>query len=230
VTADLRELHMSEELWSSVDRYLNETLQLADPSLDAALEATAAAGLPAISVAPNQGKLLNLLARSIGAQRILEIGTLGGYSTIWLARALPPSGRLITLELDPKHAEVARANLARAGLSQVVEVRVGKALDTLQKIADEQPGPFDFVFIDADKANIPEYFRWALRLARSGSMIVIDNVIREGQIIDASSKDPNIRGVRQLHQLLSNEPRVSATSIQTVGAKGYDGLTFALVN
>src|SRR5689334_11378264 len=161
VAANLRELPMSEELWTSVDRYLSETLQLADPSLEAALEATAAAGLPAISVAPNQGKLLNLLARSVGARRILEIGTLGGYSTIWLARALPADGKLITLELDPKHAEVARANLARAGVSQVVEVRVGKALDTLPKITD---GPFDFVFIDADKANIPEYFRWALRL------------------------------------------------------------------
>lgn len=221
---------MSQETWSSVDRYLGDTLHLSDPALDAALEATAAAGLPAISVAPNQGKLLNLLARSVGARRILEIGTLGGYSTIWMARALPPTGRLISLEIDAKHAEVARANLARAGLSQVVEVRVGKALDSLPKIADEHLGPFDFIFIDADKANIPEYFRWALRLARSGSMIVIDNVIREGRIIDAHNTDPNIRGVRQLHELLSNEPRVSATSIQTVGAKGYDGLTFALVN
>lgn len=221
---------MSEELWSSVDRYLGDTLHLADPALEAALQATAKAGLPAISVAPNQGKLLNLLARSLSAQRILEIGTLGGYSTIWMARALPSTGRLISLEIDPKHAEVARANLARAGLSQLVEVRVGKALDTLPKIADEQLGPFDFIFIDADKSNIPEYFRWALRLARSGSMIVIDNVIREGRIIDAQSSDPNIRGVRQLHELLANEPRVSATSIQTVGSKGYDGLTFALVN
>lgn len=221
---------MSQELWSAVDRYLGDTLRLTDPSLDAALDATTAAGLPEINVAPNQGKLLNLWARSIGARRILEIGTLGGYSTIWMARALPADGRLISLEIDPKHAEVARANVARAGLSQVVEIRVGKALESLPKIADERPGPFDFIFIDADKSNIPEYFRWALRLARPGSMIVIDNVVRDGKLIDANSNDPSVRGVRQLHELLSNEPRVSATSLQTVGTKGYDGLTFALVN
>lgn len=221
---------MSQELWSSVDRYLSDVLVGADHILEAALQASTDAGLPAINVSPTQGKLLNLLARSINARRILEIGTLGGYSTIWLGRALPPDGRLITLEMDPKHAAVARANLARAGLAQAAEVRVGKALDTLPKIADEALGPFDLVFIDADKSNIPEYFRWALRLSRSGSMIIVDNVIRDGEVIDANSKDPSVRGVRQLNELLAKETRVSATSIQTVGVKGYDGLTFALVN
>ena len=221
---------MSQQLCSSVDRFLSDTLIPSDSVLEAALHASDEAGLPAINVAPTHGKLLNLLARSLHARQILEIGTLGGYSAIWMARALPPDGRLISLEMDPRHAEVARANLTRAGLSQVAEVRVGKALDTLPEIAAAGLGPFDFIFIDADKSNIPEYFRWALRLSRSGSMIVVDNVIRDGRVIDASSSDPNVRGVRQLNELLAREPRVSATSIQTVGAKGYDGLTFALVN
>ena len=219
-----------QQLWSSVDRYLSEVLGGGDSILEAALRASADAGLPAINVAPMQGKLLNLLASALHARSILEIGTLGGYSTIWMARALPPDGRLISLEMDPRHAEVARANLARAGLSQVAEVRVGKALDSLPKIADAGLAPFDFIFIDADKNNMPEYFRWALKLSRSGSMIVFDNVIRDGKVIDAASNDENVRGVRQLNELLAKETRVSATSIQTVGAKGYDGLTFALVN
>jgi predicted O-methyltransferase YrrM len=220
---------MSQELWSAVDRYLCDTLALSDPVLEAASQAGRNAGLPDIAVAPNQGKLLNLLARSIRATRILEIGTLAGYSTIWLARALPADGRLISLEIDPKHAAVARANLERAGLSSVAEVRVGKALELLPGIADQAPGPFDLTFIDADKPSIPEYFRWALRLSRPGSLIVIDNVIRGGRVIEADSDDPSIQGVRRLNELLASEPRVSATSIQTVGVKGHDGLTLALV-
>jgi predicted O-methyltransferase YrrM len=221
---------MSQELWSSVDRYLSDTLALSDATLEAAVQASSAAGLPDIAVAPNQGKLLNLLARSIQARRILEIGTLGGYSAIWLGRALPPDGRLVSLEIDPKHAEVARANLTRAGLSQVAEVRVGKALDSLPGIVDEGLGPFDFTFIDADKSNIPDYFRWALRLSRPGGMIVVDNVIRRGQVIEVDSNDPDVQGVRKLNELLASETRVSATSIQTVGVKGHDGFTLVLIN
>jgi predicted O-methyltransferase YrrM len=220
---------VNQERWSSVDQYISDSLIGPDSVLDAALQASADAKLPSINVAPNQGKLLHLLARSLNARRILEIGTLGGYSTIWLGRALPPEGRLITLELDPRHAEVARSNIARANLSQQVEVRIGKALDLLPKIAAENAGPFDLTFIDADKANIPEYFRWSLQLSRRGSLIVVDNVIRSGAVIEADSKDPSVRGVRRLHEMIAQEPRVSATAIQTVGAKGYDGFTLALV-
>ncbi|MDT7723913.1 MAG: hypothetical protein QOI21_489 [Actinomycetota bacterium] len=216
---------MTQELWSQVDAYLGEVFIPADPALDAALKASQAAGLPEIAVAPNQGKLLNLLARLAGARSILEIGTLGGYSTIWLARALPADGRLITLEFDPRHAEVARGNIAAAGLGDVVEVRVGAALDTLPSVE----GPFEMVFIDADKVNIPHYFEWALRLTKPGSLIVIDNVIRKGAVVDPSSTDPAVIGVRALNELIAAEPRVDATSLQTVGAKGHDGLTIALV-
>jgi predicted O-methyltransferase YrrM len=216
---------MTQELWSQVDAYLGEVFIPADPALDAALKASQAAGLPEIAVAPNQGKLLNLLARLAGARSILEIGTLGGYSTIWLARALPADGRLITLEFDPRHAEVARGNIAAAGLGDVVEVRVGAALDTLPSVE----GPFEMVFIDADKVNIPHYFEWALRLTKPGSLIVIDNVIRKGAVVDPSSTDPAVIGVRALNELIAAEPRVDATSLQTVGAKGHDGLTLALV-
>jgi predicted O-methyltransferase YrrM len=180
-------------------------------------------------VAPNQGKLLQLLARSIGARSILEVGTLGGYSTIWLARALPEGGRLITLEADPRHAEVARANLARAGLAERVEVRVGRAAETLHRLVAEGAGPFDLIFIDADKPSIPEYVEWALKLSRRGSLIIVDNVVRGGAVADAESTDPNIQAVRRLNQRLATEPRLSATTIQTVGSKGYDGLTMALV-
>ncbi|MGA2499052.1 MAG: O-methyltransferase, partial [Tepidisphaeraceae bacterium] len=197
--------------------------------LDAALAASAAAGLPAISVAPNQGKLLQLLAQLAGARNILEIGTLGAYSTSWLARALPAGGRLITLEADRKHARVARANVARAGLAGVVELRLGQALKTLPKLAAEGCGPFDLIFIDADKANIPDYFTWALKLSRRGSLIVVDNVIRKGAVINAASRDPSIQGVRRFNEMLAAEPRVSATAIQTVGSKGYDGLALVLV-
>jgi predicted O-methyltransferase YrrM len=216
---------MSQELWSQVDHYLGEVLVPADLALDAALAASKAAGLPEIAVAPNQGKLLNLLARLAGARSILEIGTLGGYSTIWLARALPADGRLITLEADPKHAEVARANIAAAGFADVVDVRLGKALDTLPSVE----GPFDLVFIDADKPNTPHYFEWALRLSRLGTVIIVDNVIRSGAVADASNTDPAILGVRKLHELIAAEPRVDATALQTVGVKGYDGFTLALV-
>jgi predicted O-methyltransferase YrrM len=220
---------MSERTWTAVDRYLDEVLLGQDEALQAALQASAAAGLPSISVSPAQGKLLNLLARSVGARAILEVGTLGGYSAIWMARALPADGRLITLELDPKHAEVARATLARAGLAPRAEVRVGRALDSLSALAGERAGPFDLVFIDADKPNIPEYFGWALRLTRRGSLIIVDNVVREGAVIDARSSDASVQGVRRLNEMMAAEPRVSATVIQTVGAKGYDGFALALV-
>ena len=220
---------MTQEQWSAVDRYLADLLVPSDPALDAALEDSTAAGLPPIQVAPNQGKLLQLLARAQGARTILEIGTLGGYSTIWLARALPPGGSLITLEADPKHAQVARANLARAGLSGVVELCIGRALDTLPRLAAEGRGPFDLTFIDADKPSIPEYFAWALKLSHRGSLIIVDNVVRGGAVADAASGDPNIQGVRRFYEALAAEPRVSATAIQTVGVKGYDGFAIALV-
>ncbi|HEX2091692.1 MAG TPA: O-methyltransferase [Longimicrobiaceae bacterium] len=220
---------MTPELWTEVDRYITDLLVPPDPVLDMALEASDAAGLPQIAVAPNQGKLLMLLARLQGARAILEIGTLGGYSTIWLARALPPGGRLVTLEVDPKHAGVARANFARAGLSDAIELRLGPALDTLPRLAEEGYGPFDLVFIDADKENIREYFVWALRLSRRGSLILVDNVVREGAVIDPAREDPPVQGVRRFNELLAAEPRVSATTIQTVGSKGYDGFTLALV-
>jgi len=220
---------MSEKLWDSVDRYLADLLLPADPALESALAASAAAGLPAIQVTANQGKLLHLLALVRGAQNILEMGTLGGYSTIWLARALPPGGRLITLEAEPRYAEVARANIARAGLDHVVELRLGRALDTLPRIAAESRGPFDLTFIDADKPNTPEYFAWALRLSRLGSLIIVDNVVRGGAVVDPASSDASVRGVRRFYEFLAAEKRVSATAIQTVGSKGYDGLAIALV-
>jgi len=220
---------MSQDQWTAVDRYITNQLVPSDPALDAVLENSEAAGLPAINVSPNLGKLLHLLARIRGARRILEIGTLGGYSTIWLARALPADGRLLTLEVDPNHAEIARANIARAGLSGVVELRLGRALDALPQIAAEGRGPFDLIFIDADKPSNPEYFAWALKLSRPGSLIIIDNVVRNGAVIDANSSDPSIQGVRRLNELMAAETRVSATAIQTVGIKGYDGFAIALV-
>ncbi len=220
---------MTPEKWTAVDRYFADLLVGSDSALDAALQASEAAGLPSIQVTPNEGKLLHLLARMQGARAILEIGTLGGYSTIWLARALPEHGRLITLEMDPKHAEVARANIERAGLSKVVDLRVGRALDTLPKLAAEGLGPFDLFFIDADKPSNPQYVEWALRLARRGSVIIIDNVVREGEVIDAMSNDPSVQGVRRMNELVAKDPRLSATAIQTVGSKGYDGFAIALV-
>lgn len=220
---------MGDDRWTAVDRYIVDTLVGSDPVLDAALQASAAAGLPAIQVSPNQGKLLALLAQLCQARAILEIGTLGGYSTIWLARALAPDGRLITLEIEPSHADVARANVAHAGLSQVVQVRLGRALDSLAQLHAEGGGPFDLVFIDADKPTIPEYFAWALRLCRPGTLIIVDNVVRNGQVIDQESNDPSIQGVRRLNEIMAAESRVSATAIQTVGSKGYDGFAIALV-
>ncbi|HEU5109285.1 MAG TPA: O-methyltransferase, partial [Micromonosporaceae bacterium] len=188
-----------------------------------------AAGLPEIQVAPNQGKLLQLMAQIRGARRILEIGTLGGYSTIWLARALPHDGRLVTMEYDRRHAEVARANIARAGLADRVEVRVGAALDLLPALARERPEPFDLTFIDADKQSNTEYFRWALRLSRVGSVIIVDNVVRGGRVTDPNSDDPSVVGTRRLFDALAAEPRVTATAIQTVGSKSYDGFAMAVV-
>ena len=215
--------------WAAVDHYINDLFIPADPALDAALQAQVDAGLPPINVAPNQGRLLQILALTQGARTILEIGTLGGYSTIWLARALPPGGRLITLEADPKHAEVARANIARAGLAEVVEVRLGRALDTLPQLAESGAGPFDLVFIDADKPNTAAYFAWALKLTRRGSLIITDNVVRDGAVADAASTDANVQGVRRFNAALAAEPRVTATVLQTVGSKGYDGIAFAIV-
>ncbi len=220
---------MSQEQWSAVDRYIAERLVPSDPALEATLAASEAAGLPAISVAANQGKLLQLLAQAIGARTILEIGTLGGYSTIWLARALASGGRLITLEANPVFAEVARANIARAGLAARVELRLGPALETLPQIAAEGLGPFDLVFVDADKENNSDYFRWALNLSRAGSLIVVDNVVREGAVIDAGRQDAHIQGVRDFYAAAGAEPRVSMTALQTVGAKGYDGFAIGLV-
>jgi predicted O-methyltransferase YrrM len=213
------------KLWDNVDRYISDALVQPDAALAAALEASDAAGLPAISVSPAHGKLLWLLARTIGAKRILEVGTLGGYSAIWLARGLAPGGRLVTLEALEKHAALARQNLAGAGLSEVVEVRVGPALDTLPRLE----GPFDLTFIDADKQNNAAYFRWALKLSRPGSLIVVDNVVRDGAVIDARSRDAAVQGVRRLYELIATEPRVAATAVQTVGVKGYDGFAIALV-
>ena len=220
---------MDQDLWAAVDRYITDRLVPTDPALDAALEASAAAGLPAIHVAANQGKLLQLLVQIHGARTILEIGTLGGYSTIWMARAMPDGGRLVTLEADPKHAEVARANVARAGLEGVVDLRLGRAADTLPGLADEGIGPFDLIFIDADKPSTADYFEWALKLSRRGSLILVDNVVRKGAVVDPASDDPNVQGVRRFYDRLAAEPRVSATVIQTVGSKGYDGFAIALV-
>ena len=213
------------KIWDDVDRYISETLVQPDAALQAALTAADQAGLPPISVSPAHGKLLFLLARAVGAKRILEIGTLAGYSAIWLARALPPGGQLITLEAVEKHATVARKNIERAGLSAMVDVRVGQALDTLPGLA----GPFDLTFIDADKQNNAEYFRQALKLSRPGSLIIVDNVVRDGAVIDAHSRNAAVLGVRRLYELFAKEPRGAATAIQTVGVKGYDGFAIAQV-
>lgn len=220
---------MTQDRWTDVDRFISDLLVPADSALDAALGASSAAGLPAISVSPPQGKLLLLLAMIRQARTILEIGTLGGYSTIWLARALPAGGRLVTLEADPKHAEVAGANIARAGLGGMVEVRVGRAQDTLPQLAAEGSGPFDMIFIDADKPGYPDYFAWALKLSHKGTLIIADNVVRNGTVVDATSDDPLVKGVRSFLEIMAAEPRVSATVIQTVGSKGYDGFALAVV-
>ena len=222
---------MSAEQWTAVDHYLTELMVPPDAALDQALRDSAAAGLPAIQVAPNQGKLLHLMARMRGARTVLEIGTLGGYSTIWLARALPAGGRVVTLEAVPKHAAVARANLNRAGFDGASDVQVeileGKALESLPLL--QRRDPFDFVFIDADKQNQAEYWAWALKLTRVGSVIVLDNVIRQGEVANPDSQDPAVQGVRRANEAMARSPRVSATAVQTVGSKGYDGFAVALV-
>ena len=220
----------NERRWSEVDSYFAKTLLGSDLALEATLAANAEAGLPSIDVSAPQGKLIHLLARMSGARNALEIGTLGGYSTIWLARALRDDGRLITLELNPKNADVARRNLARAGLGDKVEIRTGPALEALPKIEAEGLGPFDFVFIDADKSNNAVYVEWALRLSRPGTTIVVDNVVREGEVADAASRSTDVIGVRRMFDLLAREPRLSATAIQTVGAKGWDGFALAIVS
>jgi predicted O-methyltransferase YrrM len=217
---------VSDDLWTRVDDYFDNALVPSDPALDAALKTSEAGGLPGIQVTAAQGKQLHLLARAVGARRILEVGTLGGYSAIWLARALPAGGRLITLEVDPHHAEVARANLANAGLADRTEVRVGPALEALPNVE----GPFDFVFIDADKANNANYFTHAVRLSHPGTVIIVDNVVREGAVVDAASDHLAVQGVHRLVDTVTAEPRVSATVIQTVGAKGYDGYLLAIVD
>jgi len=219
-----------EKTWVAVEEYMDELLISPDPALDAARKASIAAGLPDIAVTPSQGRFLHLLARMRGARHILEIGTLGGYSTIWLARALPSDGRLITVEAEAKHCEVARSNVARAGLSARVDFRLGEALDLLPELAAEGLEPFDFVFIDADKENTAEYFGWAVRLARPGAAIVVDNVVRDGEVADRNTADERVQGIQRFLEALAAEPRVSATTLQTVGSKGYDGFTLALVN
>jgi predicted O-methyltransferase YrrM len=224
-----RQMSMTRDQWTAVDAYINDTLLGAGEALDHVLEASAAAGLPSIAVAPNQGKLLFILAKSIGATRILELGTLGGYSGIWLARALPPDGRLVTVEADPRHADVARMNFERAGVANLVDLRIGPALEVLPRLAAERAGPFDFVFIDADKGNYAEYLDWAIRLCRPGSLIVADNIVRKGAVMDEASEDPLVRGVRRFMDRLGADRRVTATAIQTVGVKGYDGLALIRV-
>jgi len=221
---------MSEsQLWDDVDEYFTTHLSRNDDALEAALRDSEAAELPQIAVTPLQGKFLQLLAQIQGARTILEIGTLGGYSTIWLARALPEDGRLISLEYSAKHAEVASRNITRAGLDRIVEVRVGPALESLPKLADENPPPFDLVFIDADKVNNPNYVEWALRLTSAGSLIVVDNVVRGGRVADADSKAPDVLGSRAAVELIGSHPRLSGTAIQTVGSKGHDGFALARV-
>ncbi|MFJ8046169.1 O-methyltransferase [Kitasatospora sp. NPDC096147] len=219
----------AQQTWTAVDDYFDGLLVEEDEALRAAVAATEAADLPAHQVAPNQGKLLHLLATISGARRILEIGTLGGYSTIWLARALPADGRLVTLEADPRCAEVATANLTRAGIADRVDLREGPALDTLPTLAADGHGPFDLVFIDADKPANPAYLEWALRLTRPGSLIIGDNVVRDGAVTDAASDDPRVQGVRTFTELIAAHPRLTATALQTVGSKGYDGFVLALV-
>ena len=220
---------MDQARWTEVDHYLDEVVVGSDPALAAALDDVVRAGLPAISVSPTQGKLLHILARMVGARRILEVGTLGGYSTIWLARAVPADGVVVTLEIDPRNAAVAGASVRRAGLGDRVDIRVGRAAETLAALVAEDVEPFDMVFLDADKRSNPEYLSWALRLTRVGGVIVIDNVVRNGAVVDADTTDPDITGTRRMHEMFAQEPRLLATAIQTVGSKGYDGFAIALV-
>ncbi|NTX26470.1 O-methyltransferase [Burkholderia pyrrocinia] len=220
---------MDQDQWNQVDAYFSATLVPSDDALDAALAASDAAGLPAINVAPNQGKLLQLLATIRGARRILEVGTLGGYSTIWLARALPPGGTLVTLELSPEHAKVATQNIARAGFAEVVSVIVGNAKDSLARLVDAGDAPFDFIFIDADKDNNPVYLDAALKLSRPGTVIVVDNVVRGGRVADPDNREPDVVGVREGFARLVAEPKLATTAVQTVGLKGWDGFSISIV-
>ena len=216
-------------LWSDVDRYFSDLLTLPDAALEDALAANRSASLPAIDVTALQGKFLNLLIRMSGARRVLEIGTLGGYSTIWLARALPARGRVVTLELSPRHAEIARANLQKAGVLNRIEIRVGPALNSLRSLVKSGAAPFDFIFIDADKTGLPAYLDWSMKLSRPGTIIVADNVVRDGMVIDAAHPDPDIQGVRRFTAMLAAETRLASTVLQTVGIKGYDGFAMAVV-
>jgi predicted O-methyltransferase YrrM len=219
----------AEERWAAVDGYVTDLLVKPDQALENSLAASAAAGLPAINVSPPQGKFLYLLAKAIAARRILEVGTLGGYSTIWLARALPGDGRLVTLESEAKHAEVARLNISRAGLDRKIELRLGPANQSMAALVHEKGAPFDLIFIDANKEGYPEYLNWAMKLVRVGSLIIADNVIRKGAVIDANSSDERVQGVRRFNEIVAADARLSATAIQTVGSKGYDGFTIAMV-
>ncbi len=221
---------MTRNRWETVDAYFAKTLVGSDPTLDGALAANAAAGLPSIDVSAPQGKLIHLLARIAGARNALEIGTLGGYSTIWLARALPEDGRLVTLEANERHAAVARQNIVRAGVASKVDLRTGAALAVLPKIEAEGLGPFDFVFVDADKSNNANYLDWALRLSQHGTVIFVDNVVRDGVIADAASQDSGVIGSRRMFEMMAREPRLQATAVQTVGAKGWDGFALAIVD
>ena len=224
-----RAARIVEPRWTAVDHYFSDNLLGNDPILESVLESSTDAGLPAIAVSPNQGKLLQMLAQIIGARSILEIGTLGGYSTIWMARGLRTGGRVITLEVDAKHVDVARKNFSRARLDQIIEVREGPALDTLPRLFAEGRGPFDLIFIDADKPNIPAYFDWSINLSHPGTLIVVDNVVRDGDVINTKSADPSVKGVRQFVSQLAADPRVTGTAIQCVGTKGYDGFAIVLV-
>jgi predicted O-methyltransferase YrrM len=230
VRPGFREPQVSEKLWSEVDSYIAEKLLPDDPVMKEVLEANRRGGLPAIDVSPAQGRFLDLLVRIAGARKVLEIGTLGGYSTIWMARALPPDGRVVTLEYSKAHASVARENFERAGLAAKIELRVGAALDSLPAVESDGLSPFDLVFIDADKPNNPNYLEWAVRLSRKGTVIVLDNVIRDGEVIDAGSKDSSIVGTRKAFDLLGGNARLTSTALQTVGAKGYDGFAIAVVD
>jgi predicted O-methyltransferase YrrM len=221
---------MNQEKWSSVDRYIANQLIPEAEALNWILQANAAANLPLIDVTPAQGKLLQLLIRMLRAKTVLEIGTLGGYSTIWMARGLSPEGRLVTLEIEPLHAAVARANIKQAGLEQRVDLRLGNAIDLLEQLRQQQVPPFDFVFVDADKPSSPAYFQWALELTKPGSLIVVDNVVRDGEVANASSQDESVIGIRKLFEMIANEGRVTATAIQTVCSKGYDGFAIVMVN
>ncbi|MGO9438108.1 MAG: O-methyltransferase [Terracidiphilus sp.] len=218
----------AQKVWTEVDRYFDRLIS-PDPALDAAVAANRKADLPAIDVTPLQGKFLELLVRLAGARRVLEIGTLGGYSTLWLARALPQDGKVITLELEPRHADIARTNLHNGGVLDRVDIRVGPAAESLQALVASGAAPFDFIFIDADKAGYPDYLDWSLKLSRPGTLIVADNVVRDGKVTEPDNPDPNIQGVRRFTDLIAAEPRLSTTVIQTVGSKGYDGFALAIV-